>query len=127
MADGIKRVLCNDPGCQKHNDAPDTKEHPNPVIERVGNIIAQNRYANGMIVSAWANDGELHETARAVAAALARSGASLGDEVDLEKLAADATEQRFALRLASADQRNGYEVGYFDALKAIGGGSGYEK
>lgn len=37
----------------------------------------------------------------------------------LEKRAAEATEQKFALRLSSEDQRNGYEVGYFDALVAM--------
>lgn len=35
-----------------------------------------------------------------------------------EKLAREATEKRFATRLATEDQRNGYEVGWFEGYSA---------
>ena len=48
---------------------------------------------------------------------------SRDDEAHLAReatsLAAEATKKKFANRLASEDQRNGYEVGYYDALMRV--------
>lgn len=40
------------------------------------------------------------------------------DYILISRLAKEATEKRFALRLATEEQRNGYEVGWFEGYRA---------
>lgn len=56
------------------------------------------------------------------------SSAATDEDPEIARLASEATAARFAHRLATADQRNGYEVGWYEghiaALASLTAASG---